>query len=520
MVEESTWAPKPRRRREGLCPSCPWRAKAWAPTSRPEQARYARSRTSPINFNSVTSFSYGAFTSGSRADIDLEEDNNTSPRSSRWLGVPSYLHPTSFHTPSSASESSHAQHNHMLISEEPGYGYASQVTPFIPSRLPAESEKRRQSTSMMRVMNAPQLGDTAEYHEGSASPPPQPALLARARTVSGVRSPLRSPPMLNPQSRSNSNTNSPSTSNLHGHTDSTGSLPHRYQEDDAGVSLVIEGSEHEPIRSVPPAYVDYRSSTHRLLERHGSQATAAGSSGEGYASGSGSGAGWSSAMGEGSRRAASDFGMENIGTGTNASTSTTFIDSPSTTDPPGVKKDDHNETDTADVKTMTDANTLREPARAEDAEEPETRDRTTSADSEGASTIKAAESLMAADDEPPQPVTRSSTTDLAALTAANTAANRSAGPSTPTPSIRPSLPTHVSAPTLTTTDPDDGDASHDSHDHNHAPPPTNHTPPSTDSGHSPTPSTWSWSRAMGVLGLTAPSGSGPDTGAQPQPPKA
>lgn len=455
---------------------------------------------------------------GSRGRLDLDEDT-ASPRSSRWLGVPSYLHPTSFHSHSSASESSHVQHQSpALVAEEPRYGLPNDtsagVTPFVPGQRAAESEKarsRRQSISL-RVTNDPRgAGEmTEDGHEGVVTTPPQPALLARARTMSTGRNPASPrPPMLNAQSRSNSQANSHSTSNLHGHTDSPGSSSRQYQEDDAGVSLVIENGESEPIRSVPPAYVDYRSSTHELLGRQGSGSgtTGAGSSsreGAGYTSGSGSGSGM-----EGSR------GSEGVasGSGTGASTSTAVTESEDGN--VGGKKEvteqeqEQNDVDTVDARSTTDANTLRETGTL-NTDGHDERDRTTSADSEGASTIKATESVG---EEAPQPVTRSSTTDLAALTAANTAANRSAGPSTPVE--RPAPVERQSAPVIAITTPEghEGDDESAGHAGGAGAGRAGNTPPSTDQGHSPTPSTWSWSRAMGVLGMNS-SGSGSN------PPKA
>ncbi|KAF8598065.1 hypothetical protein BDV93DRAFT_526958 [Ceratobasidium sp. AG-I] len=183
-------------------------------------------------------------------------------------------------------------------------------------------------------------------------------------------------------------------------------------------------------------------------------------------------------------------------------------------------RNDQNDADTVDARTMTDANTLRAGSmvNAEGHDESETRDRTTSGDSEGASTIKATESLAEGSAEAHPPVTRSSTTDLAALTAANTAANRSAGPSTPVESNRPSAPAHQSAPMIAVTAPEGGEAQGDANGVGSSSQ-GRHTPPSTDEGHSPTPSTWSWGRAMGVLGMN-PSGSGSNTDSGARTPKA
>ncbi|EUC60705.1 transmembrane protein, putative [Rhizoctonia solani AG-3 Rhs1AP] len=419
---------------------------------------------------------------GSRVHVDLDEET-ASPRSSRWLGIPSYLQPTSFHSHSSATsgppipgqqelDPHHISPGAYVNAEEGG------VTPFVSNQRPVESEKtraRRQST-LLRVANN---GMTSE--EDNNAPAPQPELLAHANSVSpGPVSPpaaLNSSRILSTTSRSNSHAGSISTSNLHGHSVSVGSgsgSGTRYQEDDAGVSIVIEdGSESpEPVRSVPPAYVDYRKgySDANLdkgdLHRHGS-AQADGSN---------------NTHGESSRSGGSEAGRRG-----ETSDSATCINTPS--DPPSPKKIEAeiHDTDTVGAKTMTETDTVREPDH---------RDRHESGDSEGAATIKPLET------ETPGPIERASTTDLAALTAANTAANRPNSPGSIEPSqpARPPHLAHTSAPAgVTFSKPMSQDHASSEHDvrqaSDNASPSTNETPPSANSA------PWSWSRALGAFGL-------------------
>ncbi|CAE7188323.1 unnamed protein product [Rhizoctonia solani] len=416
---------------------------------------------------------------GSRAHVDLDEDN-ASPRSSRWLGIPSYLQPTSFHSHSSATTDTPIPGQQELNPHytAPGAYLPAEegaVTPFISNQRPVESEKaraRRQST--LRISNT---GATSD--EENNAPAPQPELLAHAHSVSPdpVSSPVMptSPRISGIASRANSQAGSLSTSNLHGHSASVGSgsgSGTRYQEDDAGVSIVIgDGSVgHEPARSVPPAYVDYRKgySDANLdksdLHRHGS-AQAEGSN---------------NTHGESSRSARSDAGR-------NSDTSATCINTPS--EPPSPKKTEveMHDTDTVDAKTMTDTNTVREPDH---------RDRHESGDSEGAATLKPAEI------EDPRPIERSSTTDLAALTAANTAANRpnSSGSNSSYQPARPSQHVHTSAPAgVTFSELASQDHAHSEHDVQQTSgdaPTSNETSPAVADS-----APWSWSRTLGAFGL-------------------
>ncbi|CAE6506147.1 unnamed protein product [Rhizoctonia solani] len=420
---------------------------------------------------------------GSRAHVDLDEDN-VSPRSSRWLGVPSYLQPTSFHSHSSASDSPVPGQQELGLHSPGTYDHGMEVgvTPFISNQRPVESEKaraRRQST--LRIANN---GATTSDEENNA-PAPQPELLAHAQSVSPAPgSPIiaMSSPPTRGASRANSHAGSVSTSNLHRHSISTGSHSGsgtRYQEDDAGVSIVIESgnASREMLRSVPPAYVDYRKGYSGAnldkgdLHRHGS-AQAEGSN---------------NTHGESSRSAGSEAGR----LPTSDDTSATYIDSSSPPSPKKVEVETH-DTDTVDAKTMTETNTVREPQA-----EPDHRDRTESGDSEGVATIRPPEI------ERPRPAERSSTSDLAALTAANTVANRPSSPASNTPHqpARPSQLTHTSAPAGVTfsepTSQDHVDSEHDprqtsddaSTSRNENPPPDANSAP------------WSWGRALGAFGL-------------------
>ncbi|KAG8716262.1 hypothetical protein FRC11_005920 [Ceratobasidium sp. 423] len=421
---------------------------------------------------------------GSRVHVDLDE--GVSPRSSRWLGVPSYLQPTSFHSQSSVASDSPVprQQEFGLHYSPPGtYAHAMEVgvTPFISDQRPVESEKaraRRQST--LRIAN----NSATTSDEENNTPAPQPELLAHVQSISpGPSSPvaMNPPPLPGLASRSNSHAGSVSTSNAHRHSISTGSHSGsgtRYQEDDAGVSIVIESgnTSREMLRSVPPAYVDYRKGYSGAdldksdLHRHNS-AQAEGSN---------------NTHGKSSRSAGSEPGRHP----TSDNTSTTCIDSSSPPSPKKIEAETH-DTDT-DAKTMTETNTVREPQTESDH-----RDRTESGDSEGAAVIKPPEI------ENPGPIERSSTSDLAALTAANTAANCPSSPSSNAPHqpARPSHLTHTSAPAgVTFSKPvsqDHVDSEHDIRQTlDDAPPPSSQSPPA-DANSAPR----SWSRALGNFGL-------------------
>ncbi|KAJ1300598.1 hypothetical protein OPQ81_002252 [Rhizoctonia solani] len=434
------------------------------------------------------------FPLGSRAHVDLDEDA-ASPRSSRWLGVPSYLQPTSFHSQNEGeSDSPVLGQREPSPHQSPPRAYVHEgeggVTPFISNQPPVESEKaraRRQSTAL-RITNA---GATSD--EESNAPAPQPALLAHAHSISrGPGSQVAEPnslPIVGHVSRSNSHAGSISTSNLHGRSSvgSHSASGTRYQEDDAGVSIVIEDGDgdedggYEAIRSVPPAYVDYRKGYAGAnmdksdLHRHGSA----------QADGSNNTHGGSSRSG----------GSEVGGPGGASDTSATCIGSssgPSSPPSPQKPETELHETDTVDAKTMTETNTVREPQ-----EEPDRRDRTESGDSEGASTIK-----PPANTENPGPMERSSTTDLAALTAANTAANRpsSAGSRVSYQAGRPSHLTHASAPAgVAFSEPvsqDHVESEQNSRQSSEDASRNNQTSPTSEN-----PAPWSWSRALGVFGL-------------------
>ncbi|KDN37086.1 hypothetical protein RSAG8_10361, partial [Rhizoctonia solani AG-8 WAC10335] len=422
---------------------------------------------------------------GSRVHVDLDEET-ASPRSSRWLGVPSYLQPTSFHSQSSATSDLRVPGQQELNPHHspPGvYGHAEEggVTPFISNQRPVESEKaraRRQST-LLRVANT---GATSD--EDNNTPAPQPELLAHANSVSpGPVSPPaapNSPRISGTASRSNSHAGSFSTSNLHGHSASVGSgsgSGTRYQEDDAGISIVIEdGSEsHEPVRSVPPAYVDYRKGYSGAnldkggLHRHDS-AQADGSN---------------NTHGESSQSAGSEPGRR----GEASDTSVTCMDSPSNSSSPKITEAELHDTDTVGAKTMTETDTVRELDH---------RDRHESGDSEGAATIKPPET------DNPGPIERSSTTDLAALTAANTAANRpnssgSGGHYQPTRPSHP--PKNTSAPagvTFSELMPQD----HANSEHDVGQTSVDASPSSNETLSSAANSApWGWSRALDAFGL-------------------
>ncbi|KAF8761403.1 hypothetical protein RHS01_00127 [Rhizoctonia solani] len=323
----------------------------------------------PIQFNS-TGISKGAL-AGSRAHVDLDEDT-ASPRSSRWLGVPSYLQPTSFHSPSSADSGSPIPGQQELSPHNTPSG----------QNMPREA----QAIAPLCTSHVANNGGTTSDEENRA-PAPQPALLPRPPSTS-------------------SGPDSTSTSDLHGHSASTGSgSGTRYQEDDAGYRIVIEDGSggQEVVRSVPPAYVDYRKgySNARLDKRSLTRQDSAQADGSNNTHEGSSG----SAVSETGRPAR-----------TSDNTSTTCINSSSNHSGPSSPKEanaEAHDTDTIDAKTMTETNTVREPLT-----EPDHRDRTESGDSEGAATIKPPRNLET------RAIERSSTSDLAALTAANTAANR------------------------------------------------------------------------------------------------
>jgi len=256
------------------------------------------------------------------------------------------------------------------------------------------------------------------------------------------------------------------------------------------VSLVIEngnesGGSGEAVRSVPPAYVDYRIGYSRAdkaprFERPESEHMESSTSGHGHCGG-----------------------------GTRGSDSMTYVGSGSSnpTRAPSVKKEEREtrqeevqreverETevpgDEVDARTMTDSNTVRElpnPAPAipdvpAPEDESDSRDRTTSGDSGGASTIKPTDLNTSDDGEASQPLERANTTDLTILTAANTAANQSpTGPSTPITATvsRPSPEQHSSAPAVVMISED------------------------LPSAEQPAESTWIWGRALGMFGMAAP----------------
>ncbi|CAE6450164.1 unnamed protein product [Rhizoctonia solani] len=419
---------------------------------------------------------------GSRVHVDLDEET-ASRRSSRWLGIPSYLHPTSFHSQSSATSDSPVpgqQELHPHHSSPGAYVNAEEggVTPFISNQRSVEGEKtraRRQST-LLRIANTATTSD-----EENNTPAPQPELLAQAAPLSpGPVSPRvapNSPRVSVTASRSNSHAGSLSTSNLHGHSRSLNSgsgSGTRYQEDDAGVSIVIEDGSagragHEPVRSVPPAYVDYRKDYN--LDK-----------GDLHRQGSAQAEGSNNTHGKSSRSAGSEAGRQ----GGTSDTSATCIDTPSEPSSPKKIDTEINDTDTVDAKTMTDTNTVREPDH---------RERYESGDSEGAATIKPPET------DHPGPIERSSTTDLAALTAANTAANRPSSSNGPYPPDRPSHLAHTSAPAGVTFA-ESMSQDHANSEHDVRPPADDASPSSNENPPNAANITpWIWSRALGAFGL-------------------
>ncbi|QRV85297.1 transmembrane protein [Ceratobasidium sp. AG-Ba] len=366
---------------------------------------------------------------GSRGQVDLDED--TSPRTTRWM-IPPYLHPTSFHSHSSGLNSPAPAPAPDLNEPVPG-----DVTPFRTEDRRPESEKARtrRMSGSMRVTN----DHHQDHTEGGMNiPAPLPALLARARTLSGDATPPHSPslnlhsPLIHsgssPLLASHGRSTSQSVSTVAG-TDSSGVGPRRYQEDDAGVSLVIEdgrggspssgsgsGGGGGGIRSVPPAYVDYRQG-YSQADNKAPRFSSATASTEGGETSEGT-----TYIGSGSSRDhhARVEGVkkdEDEGSGSPTTVAPTVQAASSDVPVPSTEVPPMPTTENAPVP----------PTVSED----DARDRTISGDSEGAATIKPDPDLVPPP-PPTRPIERSSTTDLAHLTAANTAANRShAGPSTP-----------------------------------------------------------------------------------------
>ncbi|KAG8717484.1 hypothetical protein FRC08_007339, partial [Ceratobasidium sp. 394] len=342
--------------------------------------------------------------SRSHLDLDLDEDHAT-PRSSRWL-VPSYLKPTSFHSHSSESESPPPP--------DPEFnGQPGNVTPFEAREPVMESEKARTRRSMsMRVTN--NLPGTG----AGDVPRPQPALLAGARRLS-IDSP-QSPTA--PLSHSNSFV---VQNQSHSRSQSPGSGP-GYQEDDAGVSLVIESGHTSPnpsevaVRSVPPAYVDYRGMGYSYsaradkvprFERRGSTSV------EGTTSESATCIGSREGSGAGSVKAFAGVGVEEPGpsregrgaveerdegevrTVTERAVENGGLSAPRTPRPTGAESGNAARGGTAGNEAETRDTTT--------GDESDVRDRTGSGDSGG--TVKPGVV------EPPKPLERASTTNIAAL---------------------------------------------------------------------------------------------------------
>ncbi|KAG8731772.1 hypothetical protein FRC12_019578 [Ceratobasidium sp. 428] len=500
---------------------------------------------------------------GSRGHVDLNEDS-TSPRSSRWL-APAYLHPTSFHSQSSRSESSQDR-----PPPDP-QGQPGDVTPFDAHQPPVpESEKsraRRHSASL-RVTNNRARSNSGTGNGGGIARP-QPAILERARTLSGGT--MDSPQMMpmTPMSHSGSlvvqnRSNSDSTGA------SSGSGVRRYQEDDAGVSLVIEdgttsspssgdgsGNTSAGVRSVPPAYVDYRTGYSRAdktppprFDRQTSgNVSVEGTSESATYIGSGSSNPTRAGSVKGDRRKSVEMDgvveeVRNNGAVVGADDGPVEGEAPA--GPPPTTPAANNAGSTSPAATENPPASVRRlpsppaaagsppPATAGSpsppalgngngsAAEPGTspstapgtspttgaedesdvRDRTTSGDSEG--TIKPSDATTT---ELPKPLSRSVTTDLAALTASNTAANRSSGPNTPETITgagagagHPTTTRQISAPAGVTLAAEP------------APEPVSSIPAQ------PAESSWSWSRALGVFGITVPGA--PSASPPPPPPPA
>ncbi|CAE6449187.1 unnamed protein product [Rhizoctonia solani] len=431
---------------------------------------------------------------GSRAHVDLDEGSDSQPR---WRGIPSYLQPGSFHSQSSAGADSPVPGQQGPNSQGTPTGPPARgpdnVIPYVSDQRPVESvktrERRRSQSNALHVAN---MGGPINDEENRA-PAPQPELLPHSHPLpqsvsSGPGSPdavLNSPPTFI-ASRAHSHADSISTTNLPRRSDSTGSGSRTgYQEDDAGYRIVIEGGNggQEVVRSVPPAYVDYRKGYSNagvekgnLARQDSAQAEGSNNTHEGSSQSAGSAAGKPSE--------------------TSDNTSATCINSSSNlSHSPSLKKVgvEGHDTDTIDAKTITETNTVREPQTEHDH-----RDRTESGDSEGAVTIK-----PPSESENPGPIERSSTSDLAALTAANTAANRpnTSGSHTTYHTARPDHTAHTSAPAgVTFSEPmpqghDDPELDVRQTSDNDSPP-KNEPPPATTSS-----APWSWGRALGAFGL-------------------
>ncbi|CEL60580.1 hypothetical protein RSOLAG1IB_12389 [Rhizoctonia solani AG-1 IB] len=425
---------------------------------------------------------------GSRAHVDLDEGSDSQPR---WRGIPSYLQPGSFHSQSSAGADSPVPGQQGPNSQGTPTGPPARgpdnVIPYVSDQRPVESvktrERRRSQSNALHVAN---MGGPINDEENRA-PAPQPELLPQS-VSSGPGSPdavLNSPPTFI-ASRAHSHADSISTTNLPRRSDSTGSGSRTgYQEDDAGYRIVIEGGNggQEVLRSVPPAYVDYRKGYSNagvekgnLARQDSAQAEGSNNTHEGSSQSAGSAAGKPSE--------------------TSDNTSATCINSSSNLSHSlSLKKVgvEGHDTDTIDAKTITETNTVREPQTEHDH-----RDRTESGDSEGAVTIK-----PPSESENPGPIERSSTSDLAALTAANTAANRpnTSGSHTTYHTARPDHTAHTSAPAgVTFSEPmpqghDDPELDVRQTSDNDSPP-KNEPPPATTSS-----APWSWGRALGAFGL-------------------
>lgn len=358
---------------------------------------------------------------------------------------------------------------------------------------PAESEKsraRRQPTSL-RVINdhLNQLNEGEQVILAS-----QPTLLSQVYSVSsGPCSPsaAHSPPMLNANSRSNSHMHSTSSSNRRrGYSNSTGSSSFtRYQENDARVSLVIEeGVGHEVLRTIPPAYVDYRrassSGSHDGVQperRTNNIARAEGST---------------SALG-----ASSGAGHRND----SMILSATFVGSSTVpTRPPSIKRNGTGlrDTDTVDARTVTETNTVREPTRGRS----EQRDRNAPGDSEDTTMAR---SLQEAGSS--MPAEQSAARDLAAPTTPNMIVNRPRSSSQNSSYVldRPPSPVHTPAPAGVTLSDSPSEGQHVAIEHGNqvtvdkVSRPTGAEGSSTSSNSGP----WGWSRVLG-FGLSSSSAGG------------
>ncbi|KAG9076954.1 hypothetical protein FRC06_009197 [Ceratobasidium sp. 370] len=472
----------------------------------------------PITVNS-TGISKGVL-AGSRSHVDLDED--TTPRSSRWLGVPSYLQPTSFHSQSSRS---HSPSGHFPPDPQfsgAGTGQPGDVTPFEAREPVIESEKARtrRRTASFRVTN-----DPAEH---GAVPRPQPVLLAGARRLSSSSQP-QSPtiPLGSPLSHSGSLVihNRPASRSLSTRTGT--SSGQRYQEDDAGVSLVIDdgrGSPHlsDGVRSVPPAYVDYRTGYSRADKAPRFERRLSGSVEGTSESGTYIGSGSSNPTRAGSvkvdKPGPSGEGERTLRVEPGSNVEGVVEER----DEVGVVLWDEGEVrtleerDEGEVGTVTDRAvenggssaprtrsgtphpTVTE-AGADDESaargegEPDVRDKTTGDDSDPRNRTASRDSegtIKPGTVEPPGPLERSSTTDLAALTVVNTAANQSTRPDAPGQSdpspTQPNPIRQASAPAVVT---------------------LSEAAESTPA--QPAESSWAWGRALGVFGIGVPGASTP-----------